>query len=400
MISIQTMDDFFDIMRQSQRIRKDLTQMYLDNKSINPPLINPLRRILQMLANIPQINDQFQLRLEQKDIPVDLSYEIQELKKDIFFLEHNEDEFNEVLKDLHPKMIEEMGPIVTALQDLHFNAFIADRDGTINNYCARYITSIQSIYNAVFLTRFAKARATHNIILTSAPLDNIGLVDLCVAPDDAFNYAGSKGREFFTKGGSRFVFPINKDKQGKLNELNNFLSALVQEPDYKKFTLIGSGLQFKFGQTTLARQDINYSIPADESEQLLALIQESVPKLDPENKYFRIEDTGKDIEIILTIDQAKDANPRDFDKGDGVKFLDKSLKLNIKKGISLICGDTKSDIPMVQASMDMSKDTWVIFVTKDERLKETIRGICSKSFFVSEPDTLVAVLNTLGLIAN
>ncbi|MFH1429064.1 MAG: trehalose 6-phosphate synthase, partial [Candidatus Margulisiibacteriota bacterium] len=275
--------------------------------------------------------------------------------------------------------------------------FIADRDGTINNYCGRYMSSIQSVYNAVFLSRFAINYTNNSVILTSAPLNNIGLADISVCPDKIFIYAGSKGRECLNKQGERKQLPINKDKQNKLDELNNKLEELVIRPEYEVFALIGSGLQYKYGQTTIARQDINNSIPALESESFLSIIKNLVKDTDSKQEYFRIEDTGKDIEIILTIESSEGSDTlKDFDKGDGINYIDKEMGLQLEKGPNLICGDTNADIPMVTASMRKTANTYALFVTSDTVLKQEVSKICPHSFFVPSPDILVTILNNLG----
>ena len=178
------------------------------------------------------------------------------------------------------------------------------------------------------------------------------------------------------------------------------MSALVQQPEYEKFSLIGSGLQFKFGQTTIARQDISRTIPEDESMAFLKLMQEIVSEIDPGGTYFRIEDTGKDVEIILTVESQDSASElKDFDKGDGVVFLDSDIGLGMEEGASLICGDTSADIPMISASLEKTQDTYAIFVTQDQELSKRVAAVCEKSVCVTEPDILVAILNRLALFA-
>ena len=63
---------------------------------------------------------------------------------------------------------------------------------------------------------------------------------------------------------------------------------------------------------------------------------------------------------------------------------------------NLVCGDTRSDIPMVEASMEKSANTCAIFVTKEENLKSEVRRVCPYAFFVSTPDTLVSLLHDLS----
>ena len=57
-----------------------------------------------------------------------------------------------------------------AASDACFHNLITDRDGTINNYCDRYKSSIQSAYNSIFLTSFCRTNCTNAVILSAAPL--------------------------------------------------------------------------------------------------------------------------------------------------------------------------------------------------------------------------------------
>ena len=145
--------------------------------------------------------------------------------------------------------------------------------------------------------------------------------------------------------------------------------VLLQEQDYEKFNFIGSALQIKFGQTTVARQDISHSIKDDESSAFLEKVKGIVREVDPSGRNFRIEDTGLDIEIILTIDVVSGDSPiKDFDKGDGLAFICSKLGIVAAKGSTLVCGDTPSDIPMLKKAMEMFEDVWAVFVTRDEKL--------------------------------
>ena len=119
--------------------------------------------------------------------------------------------------------------------------------------------------------------------------------------------------------------------------------------------------------------------------------------VDPEGAFFRIEDTGKDIEIILTVERDDEYQDRsDFNKGDGVLFLNRCLDLNLTEGCNLICGDTSSDVAMAEASMRKTENTKALFVTTDDSLKQQVKQVCANSFFVSSPDTLITVLFSLS----
>ena len=398
MKNIKTLQDFYDVMHATVGVRRALVEQYLNGENVPSTSVDPLRKAHETLQAIPQREGGYCVALdENREICLDLDYEINELSKDVFFLERGEDEFNGYLNRLHDDFESQVKRGVEMLQDIRLKAFLTDRDGTVNNYCGRYASSVQSVYNAVYLTRFASTAAASSVILTSAPLDNIGLVDIAVSPAHVFTFAGSKGREYFNTQGERRVFPIEQDKQAKLDALNTQLSALLKKPEYERYGLIGSGLQFKFGQTTIARQDINRSIPQEESDGFLQTIGGLVSETDPERKFFRIEDTGLDIEIILTIDAEEGSEEsKDFDKGDGIKFLNDDIGLGMADGACLICGDTNSDVPMVSTSMEISKETYAIFVTRKEALKDKVSGICPHSLIVSEPDVLVSILNEIG----
>ncbi|MBL0700281.1 MAG: hypothetical protein JJV92_05310 [Desulfosarcina sp.] len=408
---IRLLKEFYDLMAHTRAIRFIIVENIFNNNlessdsdAINNARINveklqitSLENALFSLENIPFEGTRRILFLDSsKKIEVDLAYEIEELKKDIFYLKNGEKKFFGYLENIHSGFTEQVEAGVKRLEGLDFNCFITDRDGTTNNYCGRYRSSIQSVYNAVFITRFAKKRAEHPIIITSAPLkDCPGIVDVSVNPENTIIYAASKGRECIDLGGLRRTYPIEENKQQLINELNEKLSSLLTDPELEKFTLIGSGLQFKFGQTTIARQDINGSIPQDESAKFLKLVQGIVTDVDPDGNNFRIEDTGLDIEIILTIEDSESVL-KDFDKGDAVRYLNTELDLSMSKGPHLICGDTASDIPMIEASIEQSDDTWTVFVTKNRALIERVSAISSNTVLVTEPDMLVAMLACLS----
>jgi hypothetical protein len=393
-----TLKEFYALMGETRNLRARIVKDIFNKRQIEPNWIESLKNALASLINIPMERGKRVLFLDDsKKIPVDLVYEITELKKDIFYLENGEEKFIEYLEDIHSAFRDQVNSSVKQLKGLNFNCFITDRDGTINNYCGRFRSSVQSIYNSIFLVRFAAKRTVNPVIITSAPLRDFGVMDVSINPEKSVIYAASKGREFIDLSGKKRTYAIDKQRQGQLDNLNKKLLSLVKDPVFEKFSLIGSGFQRKFGQTTIARQDISRSIPEDESCNFLKKIKSIMSDLDPENKNFRIEDTGLDIEIILTIGDSQ-SGFKDFDKGDAVKFLDEELQLGMTKGPHLICGDTYSDIPMLKAAKEKTNDTWAIFVTKDHKLAEKVRDVCLNSIIVTEPDILVSILNFLSII--
>lgn len=395
---VETLSQFYELMHSTVPVRRALTGEILASRTASPGAVGRLRETLARLEAIPEEPAGRRLILEgSRAILVDLGYEIEELKKDLVFLEQGEEALLSDLDSRHAGFREEVERGVAALRGLSFQAFVTDRDGTVNNYCGRYASSVQSTYNAVFLTRFARARARGSVVLTSAPLDDIGLADMAVTPPGALICAGSKGREYFDAEGRRHQYPIAPEKQEKLDALNERLAGLLKRDGNDVFTIIGSGLQQKFGQTTIARQDIGGSVPEERSERFMADVRELVRTVDPDGSFFRIEDTGLDLEILLTVDDEGGGAVRDFDKGDGVRFLNEDLRLEMGRGACLVCGDTGSDVPMLIATRDLAQETHAVFVTRKDDLRQKAKEALPQTLFVGEPDALVAILNALGL---
>jgi len=392
---ISSLDEFYTAMKTLRMVRYKLLQDYMQKKTLN---LSTLEEILAQLESIPMKGDKYLLTVSgELQAEIELDYEITEIKKDLFFLTHTVDDFLDHLTMYTPTLHAEAQTLVKKIKDIKYYSFISDRDGTINNYCGRYASSIQPIYNAYFLTLFAQV-IPQKVLLTSAPLENPGIVDISVAPEGTFIYAASKGREYTGYDTVRKQFPVDSEQAARLSQLNTKLTKLVQQPENRAFGLIGSALQLKFGQTTIARQDIAKSIPSTDSEAFLSTIKKLVKDLDPKKEYFRIEDTGLDIEILLTVQGDKNDTLRDFDKGDGVAYLNSDVPLNMKTGAALICGDTNSDVPMISAAQALTDDVTSIFVTTNQALKEKVLNIDPHAYFVSSPDVLITVL--LGYALN
>lgn len=395
---MQTLEDFYDFMREVHTIRRAVTSYYLMDAH-RPEHIRSLERALSALDELP--GDRFDKRLSAGgfETTVTLDYERTELEKDIFFLERaagGSDEFHDYLATHNAELgrtrafADELEDAIRFLRETRIGNFITDRDGTVNNYCGRYRSSHQSVWNAVYLARFARRRAGEPVILTSAPLLADGLLELSAMPAGTTHYAGSKGREYHSRTGEKGAMEIDEKKAAALDDLNRRLDELVSREEYRAFGVIGSGMQHKFGQTTVARQDIHGSIPEDRSQTFLDEVRSLVGELDPDATTFGVEDTGKDIEIMLTVE-----GQREFTKGDGIGFLDGALGLDLASGPNLICGDTWSDLPMVERAAERSGPdaTTAIFVTDDEELRSNVANLVARSHFVSAPDVLVAALH-------
>jgi hypothetical protein len=397
-MNITTMKDFYGLMAESKGVRSEIVLDLFAGRTVHESAIRFLKSCHSALSGV--VGKDFKGELDVSDarkISVDLRYEITELEKDLVFLREGEKAFVEHLEATHQGYSAMISDGAEELGSLAFNCLITDRDGTTNNYCGRYRSSIQSVWNAVYLTRFAKKRAEHPVIITSGPLKNGGILSVSTAPEGAFIYAASKGRECLDLSGMIHRYPVPREKQEILDRLNERLLGLVREAEYEPFSLIGSGLQFKFGQSTIARQDISGSIPEGESEAFLRTIEGMVREIDPGGSTLRIEDTGLDIEIVLTIEDEQ-RGLKDFDKGDAVRFLDGELGLELSRGPHLVCGDTSSDIPMIVAAREKSRQTKAVFVTRNQELARKVEEVCQGAIIVPEPDILAGILNELSLV--
>ena len=206
---MQTLKDFFSQMLQSVPTKRTLVQEYITTSKFSQDYILQLKSLFSALNALPKNDeDKFILYLDEEkkeQLVIDLSYELKELKQDLLFMNYG---FAALWASFQQKHLGYFDKEVIELKEfLHgkrFRNFITDRDGTINNYCARYVTSVQSVYNALLLTFFINAAAQNSIILTSAPLQNTGLMELSILPDKTFVYAASKGREFIDLQGKYF----------------------------------------------------------------------------------------------------------------------------------------------------------------------------------------------------
>eukprot|EP01060_Flectonema_neradi_P003814 TRINITY_DN1248_c2_g1_i1.p1 TRINITY_DN1248_c2_g1~~TRINITY_DN1248_c2_g1_i1.p1 ORF type:complete len:1629 (+),score=266.17 TRINITY_DN1248_c2_g1_i1:124-5010(+) len=395
--------EFYDLMHKTWHHRKMMCNSYFKNSILSDrKQLEILRHVERCLVDIPK-NDSGKARLwigggsgsSGTRVDCDLSYEIQELRKDICLIERGEEALIEsMLKPLEPEFDMWLSKGLAFLQGINFTNWITDRDGTTNNYCGRYNSSVQSVYNSIWITRFALC-CRNAVFITSAPLANPGIVNVSVNYETAFVYSGSKGKEYIDKAGFRRTFCITEDEQLKMAKLNQKISELCRLPDYTKFMMIGSGLQLKFAQTTVARQDIYNTIRRKESEAFMATVKGVCEEVSPNG--FEIIDTKLDIEIMPLNDS--DDKSRGFDKGDGLNWLSDELHLNLDSGPVLVTGDTSGDLPMVREAMNKNPTgTYVIFVTEDKELQKKVTNLCPRSLFLPTPDILCHVLSEAAKI--
>lgn len=389
---MKTLGQFYELVEATRDVRVDLVQAILDGHPPDPGGVEALQRALDTLRAVPEQDGRKQLRVEGSGtVSLEMDYEIAELEKDLIYLRQGPEALDRHLASLHADFEQHVARAVALLEPVHFNNFVTDRDGTISNYCGRYRSSVQSAYNAVFLARFARARTRNATIVTSAPLRDPGLATVSVMPVGTYIYAASKAREFLDRSGERRTLPVDPHLQAKLDAINARILELTRQPRYHKFTLIGSGVQFKFGETTVARQDVARTVSDAESEAFRREVESIVREVDPEGRDTHIDDTGLDVEIVLSSGSASE-----FTKADGLDFLDRDLGLGLAEGRTLVCGDTPPDLNLVHACTRKNPQVWTLFVTRDPSLAERVAESAPHALVLPEVDMLVTALDRVA----
>lgn len=351
-----------------------------------------IERAYRVLCSLPGDGVHRELTVDGRELPMTLDYEFAETERDLACLRQGREALE---KSLHVpgSFRTELAELTGFLGSNRYAAVFSDRDGTIANYCGRYRSSHQPLYAAVRIARFARTRTEHFFVVTSGPLYGHGLLSLSAMPEGSVHLAGSKGREYVRADGTTGSYPLTGEQRSALITLDQRIRSLLERPPYRILAMIGSGYQRKFGQLTVSRQDIHRSVPADTSQRFLEEVRAVVRELDPAGDSFELDDTGFDIELTLTTEGNR---THGFDKGDGVAFLVESLDLSLHDGRVLVCGDTPSDLPMLEHLAGAGYETDAIFVAPDGDLAQRVRRFASRAAFCSGPDVLVAALGLIG----
>ncbi len=400
---LETMSDFYDLMTLTRDVRRQGFHSLERDRSVDKIVPDVLAGALRLLEELPLERtapdpgqEEFparRLRLTRDSAaPFVLrpGYEITELRRDIAFLLRPPEEFSEILGRNDDRFSQEAAALADWLNEDPSSVCLAtDRDGTVNNYCGRYRSSIQSLYNAVWLREFITRRTAFAVVLTSAPLTPDGLLEVSVMPFTGAVAAGSKGRDFLDDHGNRHRAPLHPEQEKALADFNDRLRVLLAKKRNRPFALIGSGVQFKFGQTTAAYQDIDRSIPEEESVRYASRVRKLVDRCNGRRRVLFVEDTGLDLEIMVGAGRS----PKDFDKGDGLAFINGETGGPLDQARVLVCGDTLSDVPMIRYARLHAREVLTIFVTRDERVRRAVLTADPQARFASSPDVLVAALH-------
>merc|ERR1719174_741468 len=94
-------------------------------------------------------------------------------------------------------------------------------------------------------------------------------------------------------------------------------------------------------------------------------------EIDPDGTLLDLHDTTTDMEIF----PRSRSGLASFDKGLGVRCLNQKLELHVEKGPNLICGDTSSDLPMVEAALNLMCPEHVVkeWIEQVEKVDKELR---------------------------
>ncbi|EPB78918.1 trehalose-6-phosphate synthase domain protein [Ancylostoma ceylanicum] len=414
---IKQIADFYMLMAQTAQIRRQIVEVVLKGMPIRPHFALSLENAKNSLEN-SCISDSNRLVLEttchQEDADganthatFDITDELTELQKDLAFLSfiqsdetNNVEQFIDTLGSFHPSgptaFAAEVEKASTLLsQGDHFHYVFTDRDGTLKSYSCSYPTSVQPAYSAVIQAQFARRCAQFCAIVTTAPLVHIGILNMSTMPEGYYAYGASAGREWYFNPAMQFKDDSVSDADLMLlNKAFDKVEDLLENPEFRNFTWIGSGLQKHYGHITIAKQDVNNSIPHRKSLLLFDEVSKIVNEVDPSGAILTIRENEYDIKIYT---KAK-LSGRIFNKGHGVRLIERKMGMQLHDGNILVCGDSETDLPMLEECLSVAPpNVYTIWVTKDEALQEKVTQTCARFHnnnvtFVSCPEVLLGAM--------
>lgn len=374
---------FVERNRDSLDIRRHLARNALEGQ-ICPDTADALRGILADIEAAVDEAGNLRVEIAGESVSTRADYERTELARDIVLAEDGIEALIGHICDEDPSISVQSQLVAERLAGRQFEVCFTDRDGTVNGYSNRYVTSIQPAHVALSLTRFAAAVCNHFVVLTAGPLADPGILDLSVMPSSQVVYAASKGREVVFPDGSEKAEFLGPDQRNALRELALAIEKLYGSNRFASFRYVGSGLQSKFGECSVAYQDWQSNCPPELSLAFRAEIEAQIRRIDPDGRTFHVEDGGRDLEISTL-----DASATAYDKGTGLLFVAEHAGINLKGRSVLVCGDTISDVPMVRRAVEAGARLEVVFVTTDPALQAQLRDVAPQTLFVDRYEALV-----------
>nr|CDQ06812.2 Bm8807 [Brugia malayi] len=387
-VEVKTLEDFYTIMLQTRNVRRQIVERVLKGIPMRNHFAISLKNAFDSLARSCEANTTILNLKTASDESItdyasfDIKNELDEFEKDLCFLKfiesdnvYNVEQFVDTLHAYHPKSSlafkEEVAGAVGLLYDAdHFQYFFTDRDGTLKSYSCSYQASIQPAYSAVIQAQFARRCAQTCAIITTSPLMGVGILDVSTMPEGYYYYGASAGREWFIDPRNKFHDrSITAEQLKFLDKVYDTIQELLNTQEYKYFKCVGSGLQKHYGHLTIAHQDIYNSVPIEQSKMLLKKINEIVNEIDGMRRTLVVNEGSPDVKIFL-----KNSDGVVFNKGHGIALLVEQTRCKLSDGNILVCGDSESDLPMVEVCLGRNPhNVYTIWVTEREDLKEKVR---------------------------
>ncbi|CAB07584.3 Alpha,alpha-trehalose-phosphate synthase [UDP-forming] 2 [Caenorhabditis elegans] len=409
---VETLDDFFSLMMKTRNVRRQIVGRVLKGIPIRSHFAISLRNAKESLEQICKPGThtaEFKSGPDSKEVAhFEIDNELQEFERDLSFIDYvqsddadNVEQFVDTLISSHPISVETYKKEVENAVELlysadHFHYFFTDRDGTLKSYSCSYPSSIQPAYSGVIQAQFARRCAQTCVILTTAPLMHIGVLDVSTIPNGYYYFGASGGREWFIDNGHNFKDEsiLKGEKADVLASAYTRISHLLEEPEFRPFTWVGSGLQKHYGHLTIAFQDVYKTITEAQGKQLHEEIEKIVKDVDPHGTRLQLASTEFDIKVYMKTE----TDGHVFDKGDGLRLLCEKMHCDLTEGNVLVCGDSSTDIPMLKECLIRNpKGVYTIWVTVNDKLKEEVRALCasysnSNVAFVSCPEVLLGAM--------
>ena len=100
---LKTLKDFYALMAATRQVRFTTVKTIMDGGEVSGHVILSLKNALASLEDVPEQEGKRVLFLDgERTIDLEMDYEINETRKDLFYLEEGEETFLDFLSELHP----------------------------------------------------------------------------------------------------------------------------------------------------------------------------------------------------------------------------------------------------------------------------------------------------------
>ncbi|CDW52752.1 hypothetical protein TTRE_0000101401 [Trichuris trichiura] len=403
----EKVDAFYALMYRLCQCRRSIVASLLKGDSVGEELVTCLEEVKNKI--IARIDSGFVVTLTTdsgRAMRLNVRDELLGMEKDMFFTlcmksgSNGPKVFVDCLADYHPKSAETFHEEVAfteamlkQIMSLGLGIFITDWDGTMKTYCSNYRTSVQPAYSAYWLAIFAKFCSSLCAVLTAGPLGDFGILNLIAVPVEDANviFGGSWGREWLIHNRrcvDKTAIPENGEEN--LNKLTQLLlKAINDRTDFHRFLMTGSGFQRKVDRLTIGLQTVSGEVTDQESKTFLDAVMQAVKTVDPDDTIFYVRHEKLDVEVVLKSVQGG------WTKGDGFRFLLKETGKSLATEVVWICGDTASDLPMLDFALQVNpKNTYATFVNPPDEVRSKIAANMAPDHYtiVGCPEVLHAAM--------